>query len=88
MSKDFNANLATELQAYARQLSYNDLTICAPAGLKSALLEASRALDATSIRAHKKCDGVLLVTARGQSRYATWRERLAMWLLRGTRIHV
>ena len=47
-------------------------------------LEASHALDAHSIRVHRKRDGLLMVNARGKSRFMTLRERIAYWLLGNT----
>ena len=49
-----------------------------------AQLEASHALDAHSIRVHRKRDGLLMVNARGKSRFMTLRERIAYWLLGNT----
>lgn len=37
----------------------------------------------SSHRVHKKRDGLFLLNARGESRFMTWRERAAFWLLRG-----
>uniref|UniRef100_A0AAU8GVP6 Uncharacterized protein n=1 Tax=Pseudomonas phage PACT201 TaxID=3230130 RepID=A0AAU8GVP6_9VIRU len=34
-------------------------------------------------RVHQKADGLLMVNARGKSRFMNWRERLARWLLKG-----
>lgn len=70
-----DSDLATKAQGVARNLTYND--DAAQAAAKHLLLECSQRLDTRSIRAHKKADGLLLVNARGKSRYATWRERLA-----------
>ena len=47
---------------------------------KHLLLECAHRLDTRDVRAHKKTDGLLLVSARGSCRYATWRERLAYWI--------
>lgn len=73
------SDLASSLQGHARCLSYNDEN----GPLKHRLHEASHALDSVAIRVHKKKDGLLLITGRGKSRFATARERLAIWLLRG-----
>ena len=51
---------------------------------KHTLLEASHALDVHSIRVHRKRDGLLMVNARGKSRFMTLRERIAYWLLGNT----
>lgn len=75
--------IASTLQGYARCLSYDDPSIKAPLGLKHELHEAASALDSVSITTHKKKDGLLLRTARGKTRFATFRERLAIWLLKG-----
>ena len=70
-----DANLANLAQGIARRLTYNDDD--AQAQAKHVLLECAHRLDSLTVRAHKKADGLLLVNARGKSRYATWRERLA-----------
>lgn len=73
-----DSELATKAQGVARLLTYNDDTPQAQA--KHLLLECAHRLDASTIRAHKKRDGLLLINARGKARYATWRERLAFWI--------
>lgn len=70
-----NAELASKAQGAARNLTYNDDQPQATA--KHLLLECAHRLDSLDVRAHKKADGLLLINARGKSRYATWRERLA-----------
>jgi len=80
MSKHLS-ELASKCQGVARCLTYNDDTPQSDA--KKTLLAASHALDGESIRVHKKRDGLLIVNARGKSRFLTIRERLAVWLLRG-----
>lgn len=70
-----DSELASKAQGVARSLTYNDDTPQAQA--KHLLLECSHRLDSREIRAHKKADGLLLINARGKTRYATWRERLA-----------
>lgn len=74
----FLSDVALRLQGFARCLSYSD-----DGPLKHTLLEASHALDSHAIRVHKKRGGLLIVNARGRSRYMSWRERLAHWLLNG-----
>lgn len=73
-----NSELASKAQGVARCLTYNDDTPQAQA--KHLLLECAHRLDRSDIRAHKKADGLLLIDARGGTRYATWRERLAYWI--------
>lgn len=77
---DHDSKLASKCQGVARGLTYNDEH---QAAAKHTLLAASHALDQHAIRVHRKKDGMLIVNARGKSRYMTLRERLAMWLLRG-----
>ena len=78
---DHDSKLASKCQGVARCLTYNDDEHQAAA--KHTLLAASHALDQHAIRVHRKKDGMLIVNARGKSRYMTLRERLAVWLLRG-----
>lgn len=73
-----DAELALKARSVARNLTYNDDTPQAQA--KHLLLECAHRLDTRDVRAHKKADGLLLVSARGSCRYATWRERLAYWI--------
>lgn len=77
----YESELASKCQGVARCLTYNDDKHQAAA--KHVLLEASHMLDQHAIRVHAKKDGLLMVNARGKSRFMTWRERLAYWLLRG-----
>lgn len=70
-----NSELASKAQGVARNLTYNDDAPQAQA--KHLLLECAHRLDTLTVCAHKKRDGLLLINARGKSRYATWRERLA-----------
>ena len=76
------SSVAAHCQGVARTLTYNSGVPEAQA--KHALLEASHALDAHSIRVHRKRDGLLMVNARGKSRFMTLRERIAYWLLGNT----
>jgi hypothetical protein len=81
MSYEWQSNLASRCQGVAMNLSYNngeleDLN-------KRTLIEASRCIDGHCIRVHRKRDGLLMITARGKSRFMTWRERIAYWLLEG-----
>ena len=78
----YTSDLASKCQGVARCISYNASTHEAQA--KHTLLEASHALDAHSIRVHRKRDGLLMVNARGKSRFMTLRERIAYWLLGNT----
>lgn len=75
------SKIASQCQGVARYLSYNASHHESEA--KHTLLEASAALDANSIRVHRKKEGLLLVNARGKSRFATLRERVAIYLLKG-----
>ena len=78
---DHDSKLASKCQGVARCLTFNDDEHQAAA--KRTLLEASQILDSHAIRVHSKRDGLLIINARGKSRFMTLRERLAMWLLRG-----
>ena len=73
------STLATKCQGIAGTLSYDadeDAT-------KRALHDASHALDSESVRVYR-FEGVMHIeNARGKRRWMTFRERLAMWLLRG-----
>ena len=75
------SKLASQCQGIAGCLSYNDKHIEGEA--KHTLLEASMILDKHAVQVRKKEGGLLLVNARGKSRYMTWRERLARWILKG-----
>ena len=80
--KDCHASkLADRCQGIARTLTYNESPHEAAA--KQTLREASHFIDSQVVRLHKKRDGVLAINARGKSRFLTWRERLAIWLLSG-----
>ena len=76
---EYRSDLASKCQGLARCLTYNDKPLEAKA--KHLLLEASHALDSAAIRVHRKRDGLLIINARGKSRFMTLRERLAYWLL-------
>ena len=78
---EHESKLASKCQGVARCLTYNADKHQADA--KHVLLEASHMLDQHDVRVHKKEDGLLIVNARGKSRFMTMRERLAFWLLRG-----
>ena len=77
----YESKLASQCQGIAHCLTYNADENQAAA--KHTLLEASHKLDTHAGRVHRKRDGLLVINARGKSRYMTMRERLAMWLLRG-----
>lgn len=70
--------LTIKARAVARCLSYNEDEHQAAA--KHLLREMAHRIDASSIRAHKKQDGLLLVNGIGASRYATMKERVMYWL--------
>lgn len=78
---EYRAKLASQCQGAARCISYNSKP--QEGAAKHLLLEASHALDGAAVRVHKKADGLLLVNARGKSRFMTWRERIAYWMLGG-----
>lgn len=77
----YESALASKCQGIAQCLTYNADEHQAAA--KHVLLEASHILDSHAVRVHSKRDGLLIINARGKSRFMTTRERLAMWLLRG-----
>ena len=79
------SDLTNEARAAARRLTYNDFT---QGAAKHLLLEMAHRLDADDFRLHKKRDGILLINSLGKARFATLRERIAMWLMRGTKIRV
>ena len=79
-AKWYESELASQCQGVAKCLTYNDEH---QAAAKHVLLEASHRLDSHAVRVHRKKDGLLIINARGKSRFMTLRERLAMWLLRG-----
>ena len=76
-----DSKLASKCQGVACCLSYNGPKHEAEA--KHVLHEASHALDRHAVRVSEEFPGVLITNARGKSRYLTWRERLARWLLNG-----
>ncbi|MDL5036798.1 hypothetical protein QRD40_10615 [Comamonas sp. Y6] len=82
-TSEYQSTLASKCQGVARNLSYNDPVV---GSAKQTLIEASHALDSSAVRVHKKRDGLLLINARGKSRYMTWRERIAYLLLGTTEI--
>lgn len=73
-----DSELTIEARNIARCLTYNDDQ--AQAKAKHMLLEIAHRLDTLDVRAHKKCDGLLLVNGIGKSRYATMKERALHWL--------
>lgn len=75
------SELADRCAGLARNLTYNDDAM--QATIKHTLRECSYFIDSQVCRVHKKRDGLLLITARGHSRFLTWRERAARWLLKG-----
>lgn len=75
------SRLASRCADLARCMTYNGDKIEAVA--KHTLRECSYFIDSQVCRVHKKRDGMLLLNARGKSRYLTWRERIARWLLSG-----
>ena len=79
--ESYEPKLASNCRGVARCLTYNGDKHQADA--KHTLLEASHMLDRHACRVHRKSDGLLIINARGKSRFMTLRERMAMWLLRG-----
>lgn len=77
--QSYESRVASACQGAAYSLSYNNDG--PEAAAKHVLHEASHALDSHSIRVHKKADGLLILNARGKSRFMTLRERIAYWLL-------
>lgn len=75
------SELADRCAGLARGLSYNEDST--QSTMKHTLRECSYFIDSQIVRLHKKRDGVLAINARGKSRFLTWRERIALWLLRG-----
>jgi archaeosine-15-forming tRNA-guanine transglycosylase len=69
-----NSELIDQAQGVARCMTYNDGKTQAQA--KHMLHELCHRLGAETIRVHKKNDGLLLVTAYGQSRFMTAGERV------------
>lgn len=78
--QDWASKMADKCQGIAHCLSYNDGI---QSEAKHMLHEAAHFFDANSVKVHKKDDGMLMVNARGKSRYMTYKERVAMWLLGG-----
>ena len=66
--------LIDKAQGIARNLSYN--ADGPEAAAKHALHELCHRLGARTLRVHKKADGLLLITAYGQSRFMTTGERI------------
>lgn len=83
--KNCLSNLASMLQGIADVISDGEKVQREfPAHLKSALLEASRALDGQSVRVNYPPNGKPeIVNARGHHRPLTLRERMAIHLLGG-----
>lgn len=79
-NQSYESTVASRCQGIAATLSYNDKP---ESVTKHTLHEASHIIDSHVVRVHKKKDGLLMVNARGASRYMTWRERLAYRLLGG-----
>ena len=81
---EYLSKLASKMQGIAMCISDGArIQYECPEDMKSSLLEASHALDSNAIRVHKKRDGILMITARGHSRFMTFREKVAFWLLKG-----
>lgn len=78
---EHDSKLASKCQGVSACLTFNDDDHQAAA--KHTLLAASHALDQHAVRVHAKKDGLLMVNARGKSRFMTFRERMAFWLLKG-----
>lgn len=83
--KNYLSNLASMLQGIAGVISGGErVQKECPAHLKSALLEASHALDGQSVRVNYPPNGKPeIVNARGHHRPLTFRERVAIRLLGG-----
>ena len=83
--KNYLSNLASMLQGIAGVISDGEkVQRECPAHLKSALLEASHALDGQSVRVNYPPNGKPeIVNARGHHRPLTLRERVAIRLLGG-----
>lgn len=83
--KNYLSNLASMLQGIAGVISDGErVQKECPENLKSALLEASHALDGQSVRVNYPLKGrPEIVNARGASRVLTIRERLAIRMLGG-----
>lgn len=85
MMKNYLSNLASTLQGIAGVISDGQrVQKECPEYLKSALLEASGALDAQSVRVNYPPTGKPeIVNARGHHRQLTLRERIAIRILGG-----
>lgn len=83
--KNYLSNLASSLQGIAGVISDGERVQKEwPPHLKSALLEASHALDGQSVRVNYPSHGKPeIVNARGEHRQLTLRERLAIRILGG-----
>lgn len=83
--KNYLSNLASTLQGIAGVISDGErVQKECPEYLKSALLEASGALDAQSVRVNYPPTGKPeIVNARGHHRQLTLRERIAIRILGG-----
>lgn len=83
--KNYLSNLASLLQGIAGVISDGEkVQKECPPHLKSALLEASHALDSQSVRVNYPQHGKPeIVNARGNHRQLTLRERLAIRILGG-----
>lgn len=82
MPEIYESKLANTCALFACGLSYNDHDKDRPS-LKHVLQDASHCLDWHAVKVHKKKDGLLIINARGKSRFMTKRERFARWLLKG-----
>lgn len=67
-----DAELTLQARNVARCLTYNDDSPQAVA--KHLLLEMAHRIDSTSVRVHKKRDGLLLINGVGKVRFATLKE--------------
>ncbi len=83
--KNYLSNLASTLQGIAGVISGGErVQHECPAYLKSALLEASHALDGQSVRVHNPPAGrPEIINARGKRRQLSLRERIAIRILGG-----
>ncbi|MDW2743372.1 hypothetical protein [Atlantibacter subterraneus] len=83
--KNYLSNLASLLQGIAGVISDREkVQKECPENLKSALLEASHALDGQSVRVNYPPNGKPeIVNARGKHRQLTLRERIAVRILGG-----
>ncbi|HFI1946170.1 TPA: hypothetical protein ACPZRO_002731 [Yersinia enterocolitica] len=83
--KNYLSNLGSLLQGIAGVISDGEkIQKECPENLKSALLEASHALDSQSVRVNYPTNGKPeIVNARGKHRQLTLRERIAIHILGG-----